>query len=168
MCTPVDNEQLQKATDNVKARYRRKGLIRSSTEQDPWPPFPVKSFVNLALVHQKAQLQTKEDTVILAKMCSEGCPGEISESTSYIKLNSIYQIFSLSTSDMQVNCSMRILIEGHPGIGKTTLAKEICLQWASDQLLTSYKLVLLLMLRDPVVQKVTNIEQMVNVYYLVI
>ena len=57
---------------------------------------------------------------------------------------------------------MSILIEGHPGIGKTTLAKEMCLQWANDQLLTSDKLVLLLMLRDPNVQKITSTEQLVR------
>ena len=57
---------------------------------------------------------------------------------------------------------MSILIEGHPGIGKTTLAKEMCLQWANDQLLTSDKLVLLLMLRDPNVQKITTTEQLVR------
>ena len=59
-------------------------------------------------------------------------------------------------------CPMSILIEGHPGIGKTTLAKEMCLQWANNQLLTSYKLLLLLMLRDPDVQKITSTEQLVK------
>ena len=57
---------------------------------------------------------------------------------------------------------MSILIEGHPGIGKTTLAKEMCLQWANNQLLTSDKLLLLLMLRDPNVQKITSTEQLVK------
>ena len=57
---------------------------------------------------------------------------------------------------------MSILIEGHPGIGKTTLAKEMCLQWANNQLLTSDKLLLLLMLRDPNIQKITCTEQLVK------
>ena len=57
---------------------------------------------------------------------------------------------------------MSILIEGHPGIGKTTLAKQMCLQWANNQLLTSDKLLLLLMLRDSNVQKITSTEQLVK------
>ena len=82
--------------------------------------------------------------------------------SSIIKLDNIHQIFAPITSHDQAQCPMSILIEGHPGIGKTTLAKEMCLQWANDQLLTSDKLVLLLMLRDPNVQKITTTEQLVR------
>ena len=55
-----------------------------------------------------------------------------------------------------------ILIEGHAGIGKTTLLKEICIQWAEGNLLTSDKLVLLLLLRDPNVQKITNEHKLIE------
>ena len=162
MCTcPIGDGQLQQATDNVKARYQRKRLVKSSTEKDPWPPFHAKSFTNLALVHQKIeQLQAQEDTTKAARVRIKGEIHKISELTSSIKLDNIHQIFTPITSDDQ--CPMSILIEGHPGIGKTTLAKEICLQWANNKLLTSDKLVLLLMLRDPNVQKMTNIEELVK------
>ena len=55
-----------------------------------------------------------------------------------------------------------ILIEGHAGIGKTTFVKEICIQWANGKLLTSDNLVLLLMLRDPNVQKITNEHKLIE------
>ena len=88
---------------------------------------------------------------------------KIPVSKSSIKLENIHQIFSCDSPATQVGCgNMRILIEGHPGIGKTTLAKEICLQWVNDKLLTSYKLVILLILRDPKVQKISNTEEMVK------
>ena len=151
---------MQRVTDNVKARYRRKGLAMSSST---WPPFHAQSFTNLALVHQKiTQLQAKEDTTKIARIRTTGDIHKIPELTSSIKLDNIHQIFTPITSDIQTQCPMSILIEGHPGIGKTTLAKEMCLQWANDQLFTSDKLVLLLMLRDPNVQKITSTEQLVK------
>ena len=151
---------MQRVTDNVKGRYRRKGLATSSST---WPPFHAQSFTNLALIHQKiTQVQAKKDTTKIARVRTTGDIHKIPELTSSIKLDNIHQIFIPITSDDQTQCPMSILIEGHPGIGKTTLVKEMCLQWANDQLLTSDKLVLLLMLRDPNVQKITSTEQLVK------
>ena len=156
----IDIDKIQRITENVKARYRRKGLKSSS---DTWPPFCLHSFTNLALIHQKiTQLQPKEMTEKVARVRTTGAIHEIPELTLSIKLDNIHQIFTQITSNEQTQCPMSILIEGHPGIGKTTLVKQICLQWANNELLTSDKLVLLLMLRDPEVQKITTIEQLVR------
>ena len=57
-----------------------------------------------------------------------------------------------------------ILIEGHAGIGKTTFVKELCIEWAEGKLLTSDKLVLLLLLRDPNVQKITNEHKLIEYF----
>ncbi|XP_065902642.1 protein NLRC3-like [Dysidea avara] len=159
---PVGSGQLPpQAIDNIKERYQRKGLVKSSAEQDPWPPFHAKSFTNLALLHQKIlQLQSKENTMLAARIRTKGDIHKIPELTSSIKLDNIHQIFTPITSGGQFPIS--ILIEGHPGIGKTTLAKEICIQWANNKLLTSDKLLLLLMLRDPNVQKITSTEELVK------
>ena len=156
----IGADQIQRVTDDVKARYRRKRLLTSSST---WPPFHAQSFTSLALVHQKVtQLQAKEDTTKIARVRTTGDIHRIPELTSSIKLDNIHQIFTPVTSGDQAQCPMSILIEGHPGIGKTTLAKEMCLQWANNQLLTSDKLVLLLMFRDPNVQKITSTEQLVR------
>ena len=49
-----------------------------------------------------------------------------------------------------------ILIEGYAGVGKTTLSKEICVQWAEGHLFTPDELVLLLPLYDSSVHKITS------------
>ena len=50
-----------------------------------------------------------------------------------------------------------ILVEGAPGIGKTTFAWEVCRKWASGEILQEYGLVVLLRLRDKRVQEVKTV-----------
>ena len=50
-----------------------------------------------------------------------------------------------------------ILIKGDPGMGKTTLAINICKRWTEGSLLQSYDAVILLPLRDPGIQKANTI-----------
>ena len=57
-----------------------------------------------------------------------------------------------------------VLIEGAPGIGKTVLSKEIAYQWATKQLLIHKLLVFLLYLRDPMVQKLSSLFQLVDYF----
>ena len=57
------------------------------------------------------------------------------------------------------------LIEGAPGIGKTTLSKEISVQWAKGVLLANKTLLFLLFLRDPLVQKILSVKDLVKYYY---
>ena len=75
-----------------------------------------------------------------------------------MQTNKFEDIF-LPTSSNEVN---KILIEGHPGIRKTTLVKNICVEWAKGKLLNSDKLVLLLLLRDPNMQRIINVQQMIE------
>ena len=53
----------------------------------------------------------------------------------------------------EVPCGSSLLIEGVPGIGKSTLAYEMCKRWANGGALQNYSLVLLLRLRDDDVQR---------------
>ena len=55
-----------------------------------------------------------------------------------------------------------MLIEGAPGIGKTMLLKEIAYRWGNKQLLKSFKLVLLVYLRDPSVQQVASVSDLLQ------
>ena len=50
-----------------------------------------------------------------------------------------------------------ILVEGAPGIGKTTFAWEVCRKWASGEILQEYGLIVLLRLRDKRVREVKTI-----------
>ena len=58
-----------------------------------------------------------------------------------------------------------ILINGAPGMGKTTLCKEIAYCWAKGSLLSDNSLVLLLYLRDPKLQKIYDINDLIHYFY---
>jgi len=57
-----------------------------------------------------------------------------------------------------------ILIEGAPGIGKSVLLKEIAYRWGNKQLLKTFKLVLLVCLRDPNVQQASSIKDLLQLF----
>ena len=56
-----------------------------------------------------------------------------------------------------------ILVEGGPGIGKSTLAIKICKCWAEGGLLKNYDAVILLPLRDPEIQKAENTSDFLQI-----
>ena len=55
-----------------------------------------------------------------------------------------------------------ILIEGAPGIGKSILLKELAYRWGNKQLLKTFKLVLLVSLRNPTVQQVVSASDLLQ------
>ena len=53
-----------------------------------------------------------------------------------------------------------VLVQGAPGVGKTTMAQELCRQWAEEKLFKHYSLLVLLKLRDESVQSATEEYQL--------
>ena len=60
-----------------------------------------------------------------------------------------------------VNISTRILVKGAPGIGKSSLAIELCKKWSIGELGSHFKLVILLRLKVPKIQKAKKIEDLI-------
>ena len=138
-------------SDHMKGRYCSMRLRKYKEEKDSWPPIKTKSYVTLAIVHQK-EIQTRQQTTATIYLRTKGDIYNIPQKINIKKLTDLVQIFDPVSGIVPNN----ILIEGHAGIGKTTLVKEICTEWSEGKILTSDKLVLLLLLRDPNVQKITN------------
>ena len=79
------------------------------------------------------------------------------EYTTTVPLKSLAEIFDASELTPQV-----ILIQGSPGSGKTTLANKICIEWSKGNLIQHYLLVILLKLRDPRIDDITSMDNVIS------
>ena len=72
----------------------------------------------------------------------------------------------ISLEDLcKIPCGSSVLIEGAPGIGKSTLAFELCRRWVSGIAFQKHNLLLLLQLRDKMVQSnLSSIKSLLGCY----
>ena len=103
---------------------------------------PCSQFINLALVKQDDKINA------YAKSTLHGGVDEIKKSKIPVGMDAIV------TSD-----SHFALVEGPPGIGKSTLCWELCRQWDALKSLQDYKIVLQLKLRERRVQNASSLQE---------
>ena len=103
---------------------------------------PCSQFINLALVKQDDQIDS------FTKSTLHGGADEINKSKIPVGMDAIV------TSDSQF-----VLVEGPPGMGKSTLCWELCRQWDTLKSLKDYKIVLQLKLRERRVQNASSLQE---------
>ena len=66
----------------------------------------------------------------------------------------------------QYNSSVKVVVDGPPGVGKTTLCQKLCNMWAKNELKECFiDLVLLLPLRDDRITSAENIYDLVSLFH---
>ena len=137
-------------------------------DKDTWPPDQPHNFIPLLLVCHEGE-QGMNQAVEIAKMVHKG---DITSVAAEQSLN--IEIDDPSSHDSEVTKDVSkilapleenddpqfILVEGAPGIGKSVLLREIAYRWGKQQLLQTFTLVLLVCLRDPIVQQATSISDL--------
>ena len=156
---------------------------RFNTDEETWPPDQPKNFTPLVLIHHQGQHSMKQATAV-AQLIQTGDVDEITSLTSnrsvpkhHPKLDSHEPLQEVLDSSMvtkelaeilapieQSIDPQFILIEGAPGIGKSILLKELAYRWGNKQLLKTFKLVLLVSLRNPTVQRTTLIKDLLQLF----
>ena len=126
----------------------QKSLYRSfRISADKWPPTPSREYISL--------------TVVKGKRCKDEYIGytlqrNFTDLLERRKKISIQQILEAEEGN---EVPRLVLMEGAPGIGKSTLAWELCRNWDEFDSLKKYDLVILLRLREEEVQKITKVSE---------
>lgn len=117
----------------------------SVTPDDKLPGItPCSEFINLALIDKTFSKLNHFSSSTLY-----GGPDEILANKTPIEIE------ALLTSD-----SSFVLVEGAPGIGKSTLCWELCRRWDTLKSLKHFKIILLLKLRERRVQQATTLNEL--------
>ena len=113
-----------------------------------WPHLDTRKYINLAVINNK--YANRKELIEFRQQTIHGSIDDILESKAPIEMKDILKPNCQYGTQYPVN---HLLIEGAPGIGKSTFAWEVCQKWGQHQLFKEYSLVVLLKLRDKRVQE---------------
>ena len=116
---------------------------------DKFPPTSSKMFIKLALVKKKKVSRLQADN--FTRLTLQGDIDQI------LQLKEPIEMVDILKADDKVRL---VVVEGAPGIGKSTLAWELCRQWPTLESLKRFSLVVLLRLREEGVQSATDISDL--------
>ena len=112
--------------------------------------------INNEYANRKDLLQFRKQTI-------HGCIDDILEWKAPIRMEDILKpnyVYNNCRKEKQEYPVTQLLIEGAPGIGKSTFAWEVCQKWGQHQLLNEYSLVVLLKFRDKRVHEAKSVSDL--------
>ena len=133
----------------VRTTYSAQKVLKD----EKWSLSPTVKFINLACIDRKS-IKSREYSDVTKAMVMDGNVDAIEETKGPIKFSEIAKGISLPPSGSEQEDDRRlILVEGAPGVGKSTFAWEFCRKWMNGEIAQQYHLVLLLRLRDKRIRK---------------
>ena len=151
-------EFITKYAAYLKEKYKALTVLPDSE----WPPsvgkkerqrWLTKEFIRLALIKQDS-LRDRLEPVKEAE--HDYIRGKVDKILNYKEEIELTEMFE-PLPDQRV---LKVLIDGAPGIGKTTLCRKFCKDWANNELLHGHNLVVLLHLREKQVTRAKSIEEL--------
>ena len=120
-----------------------------------WPPTPSNVFINLACIDWESVVSKEEADEYTRAMVEDGNVDVIMKKKTNIDIDDIVRDLPASALEKVV------LVEGAPGVGKSTFAWEFCRRWERGEIAQQYQLVLLLRLRDERMSIAKNLRDLI-------
>ena len=155
---------------------------RFTADEETWPPDQPKNFTPLVLIHHQGQHTMKHPsavaqviqtghTSIIAMAGNQSVPKHHPKLDSHEPLQGVLDNSTVTKELTEILAPLEqsknpqfILIEGAPGIGKSILLKEIAYRWSKKQLLKIFKFVFLIQLRNPSIQQVVSVSDLLQLF----
>ena len=164
--------------DYVKTIYQESEVERD-TKVVKWPPTPSTVYINLACINRKnISGKSREYVEITETLVRNGNVSGKHTTKGRIEFNEIAKDISIPSGKITDSQAVQvllmthpkqaiqqrrvILVEGAPGVGKSTFAREFCRRWERGEIAQQYQLVLLLRLRD---DRISNAKCLKDLIY---
>ena len=150
----LPGSEVLKYIETIKRKYRDMQIVKSELASKVGIPY----FGKLVLV----TTQSKIDYYGIQRQNSESMlSGDID--TVVARADSRADLIDIT--DIIDNDHLYVIIDGPPGIGKTTLCRNLCNMWAEDNIKMKYQLFLYLRLCDKKVQLAKNLGDLCEYVY---
>ena len=134
----------------LKEKYTRFSVFSDSD----WPPSVGDQYIRLALIEHVKHLPNRESVGELQGDLLRGNVDAVEGKKKPITLSSVF------VHPEGEGKGLRVLMDGAPGVGKTTLCRKVSKDWACEGFLSEYKLVVVLHLRDRRIAEAKRIEDL--------
>ena len=141
--------------DYVRTVYKSSEVEKDSRSLK-WPPTPSKVYINLMCIDRKKVGHKNEYDEVTKTMVQRGDVDVVHGKKWPIDFNEI------AAGVPDKGQERVVLVEGAPGVGKSTFAWEYCRRWEKGEIAQQYQLVLLLRLRDERMSKAKTLRDLIT------
>ena len=159
------------STDSIATFAKEQKELYSKMDPIPdedWPPSIGRHESNLVMIeHGRDTLPGAKEAKRMQRDYVGGRVDSIAERKKEIRYEDIFGFKDTADKSKKVSYDsqhFKMLIDGAPGVGKTTLCRKFCKDWGAGQILKQFSLVWLLNLREERIAKAKSLDDLFQHY----